>query len=84
MIETTSNPLAIKDLIADSLPDPIPFTETCTFSIPNFLATRTMASATLEAAKGVAFFVPLKPMLPELTHPKIFPWRSDKEIMVLL
>ncbi|MBA7661379.1 hypothetical protein ES703_69395 [subsurface metagenome] len=43
-----------------------------------------MASATLDAAKGVAFLVPLKPMAPALVQAKTLPLKSVKVIMVLL
>ena len=70
--------------MADSLPEPIPLTKTEIFSTFNFLAVKQMLSATLEAAKGVAFFVPLKPIDPALAQVKTLPLRSVKVIIVLL
>ena len=52
--------------------------------MPNFLETLTIASATLEAAKEVAFFVPLKPMDPALFQTKTLPLRSVRVTKVLL
>ena len=66
LIEIISNPFAAKDLIAESLPDPIPLTKIITFSIPIFWVACDIASATLDAAKGVDFFAPLNPIDPAL------------------
>lgn len=84
LIEVISSPLVAKDRMADSRPPPIPFTRTATFSVPIFFADAAIASATFEAAKGVAFFVPLKPMEPALAHDNIFPLVSVRVIIVLL
>lgn len=83
-IEVTSKPRLARDLIADSLPLPIPLTNTATFSIPDFLAVWASVSATLEAANGVAFFAPLKPKEPALVHDRTFPFKSVRVIIVLL
>ena len=84
LIESISIPLAANDLMADSLPDPMPFTKTLTLSMPSFFALSTIVSATLEEAKGVAFLAPLKPIAPEEAQVKTFPLESVILIIVLL
>ena len=84
LTDTISKPCVAKDLRADSLPDPIPFIITSTLPTPIFLAVRDIASATFEAAKGVAFFVPLNPTEPALFQAKTEPFESVRVIIVLL
>ena len=83
-IETMSRPLAAKDLMADSLPEPTPLTRTSTLSIPNLFTVKVIASAALEAAKGVDYFDPLNQSRPALVQAKIFPLSSVKVKSVLL
>ena len=83
-METTFIPWVTRALTADSRPAPIPLTKTSTFSTPNFLQTFDMVSATLEAAKDVAFFAPLKPTAPADFHAKTCPLELVRVNMVLL
>ena len=70
--------------MVDSLPEPTPLTNILTLLIPIFSAICEMASAVFEAAKGVAFLLPLKPSLPADFASKAFPNSSVKVIIVLL
>jgi hypothetical protein len=83
-IEIICSPWEAKDLIAESRPDPIPLTKTLISETPILSATKHTASATFEAAKGVAFLVPLNPIAPALLWAKTFPAESAKVIIVLL
>ena len=83
-IEVISKPRPAKDLIADSLPEPTPLTKTLIFWIPIFLIVCVNPSAILEAAKGVDFLVPLKPMDPADDQAKTFPLASVRVRTVLL
>src|SRR6187455_3008336 len=70
--------------MADSRPDPGPCTRTDTRFTPAATASRPAISAATVAAKGVDFFEPLKPALPELDHTIACPWLSEIVISVLL
>jgi hypothetical protein len=80
----TSSPALCSDLIAVSRPPPGPLTYTSTRRMPasrTFLATDSAAS---RAAKGVPFFVPLNPTVPELAHATTAPSASVIVTIVLL
>src|SRR5918911_4234774 len=70
--------------MADSRPDPGPCTRTCTRRTPRPMASRAACSAATVAAKGVDFFEPLKPALPDDPHATVFPRMSVMVIVVLL
>jgi hypothetical protein len=73
LIDNSSKPWFARDLTADSLPEPTPLTNTLTLLMPIFSAICPIASATLEAAKGVDFLLPLKPNLPADLWDNAFP-----------
>src|ERR687896_30972 len=70
--------------MADSRPLPGPCTRTCTPRTPSPRASRAACSAATVAAKGVDFFEPLKPALPDDPHATVFPRMSVIVIVVLL
>ncbi len=83
-IDTTLNPFAFRDRIAESRPDPTPFTKTFISLSP---VSRTFSAADLTitlAAYGVDFFGPLNPQFPALAQARVFPFKSVKVIIVLL
>src|SRR5262245_13222923 len=70
--------------MADSRPDPGPWTRTCTRRTPSDIASRAACSAATVAANGVDFLDPLKPALPDEPHDTAFPCVSVMVIVVLL
>src|SRR3989344_7129060 len=74
----------MKALMAGSRPEPTPSTITSASLTPSIAALLPMTSPTLEAAKGVPFFAPLKPKLPELDQKSVLPDLSEKRTLVLL
>jgi hypothetical protein len=79
-----SIPDACRDLMAASRPDPGPFTQASAFLTPLSIASLAAAWAAICAAKGVLFFDPLKPILPEVDQQIRFPLVSVMLTMVLL
>src|SRR5438094_10354488 len=79
-----SRPVAARDRIAVSRPDPGPFTNTSILVRPCSWARRAAASAASWAAKGVDLRDPLKPTFPALAHESVFPSRSVIVTIVLL
>ena len=73
----------MKALMAGSRPEPTPSTITSASLTPSIAALLPMTSPTLEAAKGVPFFAPLKPKLPELDQKSVLPDLSEKRTLVL-
>ena len=84
LIELISNPADCNARMAVSRPAPGPFTKTFTSRIPISMAFLAAASAATEAAKGVPFFVPLKPTAPADDQATDPPPQSLIEMMVLL
>ena len=80
----TFKPAACIERIADSLPEPGPFTKTSTSFSPKSSAFRAALSAAIPAANGVDFFEPLKPAVPVEAHVMVLPLRSVMVTMVLL
>src|SRR5690349_8294 len=70
--------------MADSRPLPGPWTRTWTRLTPRPIASRAHCSAATVAAKGVLFFDPLKPALPDEPHATALPWVSVMVTVVLL
>src|SRR5690348_16298689 len=70
--------------MADSRPLPGPWTRTWTRLTPRPIASRAHCSAATVAAKGVLFFEPLKPALPDEPHATALPWLSVMVTVVLL
>src|SRR6266550_805894 len=70
--------------MADSRPDPGPCTLTCTRRTPSVTASRPACSPATVAAKGVDFFDPLKPALPDEPQEIVFPLLSVMVMVVLL
>src|SRR5260221_4575828 len=70
--------------MADSRPEPGPWTRTCTRFTPRFTASRAACSAATVAAKGVDFFDPLKLALPDEPHVIALPCMSVIVMSVLL
>src|SRR5213593_3564542 len=83
-IDFTSMPMVCSARIADSRPDPGPFTSTSTDRSPTFLAVLPAAIAACVAANGVPLRDPLKPTPPALDQPITFPSVSVIVIIVLL
>src|SRR5512143_1299348 len=83
-IERICKPAVASAWIADSRPDPGPWTRTCTRFTPMFTASRAACSAATVAANGVDFFDPLKPALPEDPQVIALPCMSVIVISVLL
>ena len=78
-----SRPVACKERIAASLPEPGPFTTHSTVFIPCSIASFAAVSAASWAAKGVLFLEPLKPEAPALDQEIALPDLSVITIMVL-
>src|SRR5438552_17246284 len=70
--------------MADSRPEPGPWTRTCPRFTPRFNASRAACSAATVAANGVDFLDPLKPALPDEPQVIALPCRSVIVISVLL
>src|ERR1700734_3356681 len=83
-IVPTSRPVACRERIAVSRPDPGPFTNTSTLRMPCSIARRAAASAAICAAYGVDLREPLKPTCPEDAHAITLPPGSEIETIVLL
>ena len=77
-------PAASSDLIADSRPEPGPFTSTDTLCKPKSIAFFAASDAACCAANGVLFRDPLKPTRPEVDHVITLPKVSVIVIKVLL
>ena len=75
-----SNPATDNALIADSRPDPGPFTCTSIVCIPIEMASFPAFSAANVAAKAVLFLDPLNPLVPAVDHARTFPNLSVKVI----
>src|SRR3989338_1011059 len=83
-IKPILNPCAAKDLMADSLPAPIPLTLMPTSLIPSIFAFSAINSETFEAGRGVPFLAPLNPKAPDEEDRMTFPPSSLMAIIVLL
>src|SRR5262249_55646530 len=83
-MEPTSRPVACRDRMAVSRPEPGPLTKTSTLRMPCSMARRAQASAACCAANGVDLREPLKPTWPEEAHEITFPFGSVIETIVLL
>src|SRR6185312_2378895 len=83
-ISVTSNPELPMERIAESRPEPGPFTNTFTLRIPASNAFLPASSEANWAAKGVFFFAPRKPIFPALDQETVCPFRLVKVIMILL
>src|ERR671919_2698872 len=83
LIDFTCSPAEASAWIADSRPEPGPWTRTCTRRTPSVTASRAACSAATVAANGVDFLEPLKPALPDEPHATAFPWESVMVIVVL-
>src|ERR1043165_1251029 len=84
LMETTRSPTEASAWIADSRPLPGPWTSTCSFRPPRFIASRPTFSAATVAAKGVLFFEPLNPAFPAVPHAMVFPRMSVMVMSTLL
>ena len=84
VIEITITPLACKERIAISRPEPGPLTKTSTCRRPCSCARRAAASDVTCAAKGVLFREPLKPLAPALDQAITLPAGSVSVTIVLL
>ena len=83
-IDPTSRPVACRDRMAVSRPEPGPLTNTSTLRIPCSMARRAAASAAICAANGVDLRDPLKPTWPDDAQEMTLPIGSVMETMVLL
>src|SRR5699024_12750234 len=83
-IDPTSRPVASRERIAVSGPEPGPLTNTSTLRIPCSWALRAAASAAIWAANGVDLRDPLKPSWPEEDQEITAPDGSVMETIVLL
>src|SRR5437762_10291715 len=83
-MDLTWRPAVASAWIADSRPLPGPCTRTWTRFTPRPIASRAHCSAATVAAKGVLFFDPLKPALPDEPHATVLPWLSVIVTVVLL
>src|SRR6516225_6683602 len=83
-IALTVKPAACKAVIADSRPDPGPFTLTSISFMPNFDARSAQVSAARWAANGVLLRLPLKPTVPADAKQSVSPLVSVMVTMVLL
>ncbi len=83
-IDNTSIPEFCSVRIADSRPEPGPLTNTSTLRRPRSCAVLPQSAAACEAAYGVFFFDPLKPILPALDHEMVCPWLFVSVTMILL
>src|SRR6187401_2539045 len=79
----TSRPIAPRDRMAVSRPEPGPLTKTSIFFMPCSIARRPAASAAICAAKGVDLREPLKPTVPALAH-EITPPEGSVMVMIVL
>lgn len=70
--------------MAESLPLPTPLIKTSISSLPTVFNFSTMAETTLEAANGVAFLGPEKPIDPAEAQAKTSPLLVVAVIIVLL
>src|ERR671927_1209511 len=80
----TSRPIAPRDRIAVSRPEPGPLTKTSIFFMPCSIARRPAASAAIWAAKGADLREPLKPTVPAEAHEITAPAGSVIVTIVLL
>src|SRR3954469_5342316 len=80
----TSRPVACRERIAVSRPEPGPFTNTSTLRMPCSCALRAAFSAAICAAKGVDLREPLKPTWPAEGQLITFPVGSVIDTIVLL
>src|SRR5829696_9817794 len=80
----TSRPIAPRDRIAVSRPEPGPLTNTSIFFMPWSIARRPAASAAICAAYGVDLREPLKPTVPADAQAITAPLGSVIEMTVLL
>ena len=83
-IDRICNPAVASAWIADSRPEPGPWTRTCTRRTPRFIASRAACSAATVAAKGVDFLEPWNPALPDEPHVMVLPCISVIVMSVLL
>src|SRR4249920_4219294 len=83
-IDFTSMPTVCRARIADSRPEPGPFTRTSSERMPTVLAALPALSAACVAANGVPLRDPLKPMPPALDHATTLPSVSVIVTTVLL
>src|SRR5439155_24705996 len=83
-IVRTSSPAVCKARLAESRPDPGPFTLTSRVRIPASRARFAAVSAACWAANGVPFREPLKPRDPALDQQTTLPSRSAMVTVVLL
>src|SRR6478672_1145460 len=84
LIAPTSRPVAVRERMAVSRPEPGPLTKTSTLRMPCSIARRAAASAAICAANGVDLREPLKPTWPAEAHEITAPEGSVIEMMVLL
>src|SRR6059058_5916120 len=84
LIDLTCNPAVASAWIADSRPEPGPWTRTCTRFTPAPSASRAHCSAATVAANGVLFLEPLKPALPLDPHAIVLPRGSVIVTVVLV
>src|SRR5438132_12854172 len=80
----TDRPAAWRAGMADSRPEPGPWTRTSISSRPNFVARSAAVSAARWAAKGVLLRLPLKPTVPAEAKQSVSPLVSVIVTMVLL
>src|SRR5918997_5697939 len=80
----TSRPVAWRDRMAVSRPEPGPLTKTSTLRMPCSCALRAAFSAAICAANGVDLREPLKPTWPAEAQLITFPFGSVIETIVLL
>src|SRR6516165_3371951 len=80
----TDSPAACKAVMADSRPEPGPFTLTSISLRPNLVARSAAVSAARWAAKGVLLRLPLKPTVPEEAQHNASPIGSVIVTVVLL
>src|SRR6185295_12602964 len=83
-MDFTSMPTVCSARIADSRPEPGPFTRTSSERIPTVLAALPAFSAACVAANGVPFREPLKPIPPALDQATTLPSVSVIVTVVLL
>src|SRR5829696_2989028 len=79
-----SSPVACKERMAVSRPEPGPLTNTSTLRTPCSWARRAACSAASWAANGVDLREPLNPTLPDVAHAIVLPWGSVMVTIVLL
>src|SRR3970040_2077930 len=80
----TCSPAVARARMADSRPEPGPFTRTSTVRIPTSRARLAAAPAACPAAKGVPLREPLKPTAPQLDQATTLPFTSVTVTSVLL